>query len=152
MTPDTPNGIGGAIAFVFGACVGSFVCMVAYRLPRDLSIVAPRSYCESCERAIPWWANIPILAYIGLRGRCVMCGAPIPFRHFLAELGLALIALYLYFAFPLPDAIARFVLCVALWIVAIIDSAWRLIPTLITWPVRLGGFFAASTMMPAISS
>ena len=75
--------------------------MVAYRLPRDLSIVTPRSYCESCERALPWWANIPILAYLGLRGRCVMCGAPIPFRHFLAEIGLAFIALYLYFAFPI---------------------------------------------------
>ena len=86
MTLDMPTGIGGAFAFVFGACVGSFVCMVAYRLPRDLSIITPRSYCESCERAIPWWANIPILAYLGLRGRCVMCGAPIPFRHFLAEL------------------------------------------------------------------
>src|SRR6202158_4878907 len=150
MTLDMPIGIGAAIAFLFGASVGSFVCMVAYRLPRDLSIVTPRSYCESCERALPWWANIPILAYIGLRGRCVMCGAPIPFRHFLAEFGLALIALYLYFAFPLPDAIARFVLCAALWIVAIIDSDWRLIPNLITWPGMLVGFLAASLMMPEI--
>jgi leader peptidase (prepilin peptidase)/N-methyltransferase len=133
-----------------GASVGSFVCMVAYRLPRDLSIVTPRSYCESCERAIPWWANIPILAYLGLRGRCVMCGAPIPFRHFLAEFGLAIIALYLYFAFPLPDAIARFVLCAALWVVAIIDYDWRLIPNIVTWPGTLIGFIAASLMMPEI--
>ena len=80
MTLDIPTGIGAAFAFLLGASVGSFVCMVAYRLPRDLSIVTPRSYCESCERAIPWWANIPILAYLGLRGRCVLCGAPIPFR------------------------------------------------------------------------
>src|ERR1700719_1792551 len=147
MTPDAPNPIGAAIAFLFGASVGSFVCMVAYRLPRALSIVALRSYCESCERAIPWWANIPILASLGLRGRCVLCGAPIPFRHFLAELGLALIALYLYFAFPLPDAIARFVLCAALWIIAIIDYDWRLIPNIITWPGALIGFIAAATMM-----
>src|SRR5580700_3592706 len=150
MTPDMPSGIGGAFAFVFGACVGSFVCMVAYRLPRDLSIITPRSYCESCERAIPWWANIPILAYLGLRGRCLMCGAPIPFRHFLAELGLAFISLYLYFAFPLPDAIARFVLCAALWIIAIIDYDWRLIPNIITWPGALVGFIAASTMIPEV--
>ena len=110
MTLDMPTGIGAAIAFLFGASVGSFVCVVAYRLPRDLSIVTPRSFCESCERAIPWWANIPILAYIGLRGRCVMCSAAIPFRHFLAEFGLAIIALYLYFALPIPDAFARLVL------------------------------------------
>jgi len=79
-----------------------------------------------------------------------MCGAPIPFRHFLAEIGLAFIALYLYFAFPLPDAIARFVLCAALWIIAIIDYDWRLIPNIITWPGALVGFIAASTMMPDI--
>lgn len=150
MTLDLPGGIGAAIAFLFGACVGSFVCVVGYRLPRDLSIVTPRSFCESCERAIPWWANIPILAYIGLRGRCLMCGASIPFRHFLAEFGLAIIALYLYLAFPIPDAFARLVLCTVLWIVAIIDYDWRLIPNIITWPGTLVGFAAAALMMPEI--
>src|ERR1700733_5352828 len=125
MNLDVPTGIGAAFAFIFGASVGSFICMVAYRLPRDLSIVSPRSYCESCERALPWWANIPILAYLGLKGRCVMCGAPIPFRHFLAEIGLAFIALYLYF-----------------------DG--RLIPNIITWPGTLIGLVAASTMMPEV--
>ena len=102
-----PDGLGGAIAFLIGAITGSFAPTVAYRMPRDLSILTPRSFCESCERAIPVWANVPILAYIGLRGRCVMCGATIPFRHFLTEVGLAIIALYLYFNFPLGDAIAR---------------------------------------------
>jgi len=150
MNLDVPTGIGAAFAFIFGASVGSFVCMVAYRLPRDLSIVSPRSYCESCERALPWWANIPIFAYLGLKGRCVLCGAPIPFRHFLAEVGLAVIALFLFLAFPLPDAIARFVLCAALWIVAIIDYDWRLIPNIITWPGMLVGLALASLMMPEI--
>ena len=150
MMLDVPTGIGAAFAFIFGASVGSFVCMVAYRLPRDLSVVSPRSYCESCERALPWWANIPIFAYLGLKGRCVMCGAPIPFRHFLAEVGLAVIALFLFLAFPLPDAIARFVLCAALWIVAIIDYDWRLIPNIITWPGMLVGLILASLMMPEI--
>jgi len=150
MTLDVPSGIGAAFAFIFGACVGSFDCMVAYRLPRDLSIVTPRSYCESCERALPWWVNIPIFAYLGLKGRCVLCGAPIPFRHFLAELGLGVIAAFLFLVFPLPDAIARFVLCAALWIVAIIDYDWRLIPNLITWPGMLVGLVMASLMMPEI--
>ena len=150
MTLDIPTGLGATLAFLLGASVGSFACVAAYRLPRDLSIVSPRSFCETCERAIPWWANIPILAYLGLRGRCVMCGAPIPFRHFLAEISLGVTALYLFLAFPLPDAFARFVLCAALWIVAIIDYDWRLIPNLITWPGMLIGFLAASFMMPEI--
>jgi leader peptidase (prepilin peptidase) / N-methyltransferase len=147
---DVPIGIGATIAFLFGASVGSFVCMVGFRLPRDLSIATPRSYCESCERALPWWANIPILAYLGLRGRCVMCGAPIPFRHFLAELGLAIIALYLYLQFPIGDAIARFVFCAALWVVAIVDYDWRLIPNIVTWPGTIVGFFAAALLMPEV--
>ena len=89
MTLDIPDWLGALIAFLFGASVGSFVNVVAYRLPREISIVTPRSFCPECNRPIPWWANIPILAYLGLRGRCLMCGAPIAFRHFMAELSLA---------------------------------------------------------------
>jgi leader peptidase (prepilin peptidase) / N-methyltransferase len=145
-----PGGLGGALAFIIGAIAGSFATTVAFRLPRDLSILTPRSFCESCERAIPVWANVPILAYIGLRGRCLMCGATIPFRHFLTEVGLAVVALYLYFNFPLGDAIARFVLCSALFIVALIDYDWRLIPNLITFPGMLVGFLAAAFLMPEV--
>ncbi|MDO8433991.1 MAG: prepilin peptidase [Candidatus Binatus sp.] len=150
MVLDLPTGIGGAMAFLIGASVGSFVNVVAWRMPRDLSIVAPRSFCESCERTLPLWANIPILAYIGLRGRCVMCGGAIPFRHFLSEAGLAVTALFLFLSFPLPSAIARFAFCAALWIVAVIDYDWRLIPNLITWPGTIIGFLAASLLMPEI--
>jgi leader peptidase (prepilin peptidase)/N-methyltransferase len=150
MTLDMPSGLGATLAFLIGASVGSFASMLAWRLPRELSIVSPGSFCESCERALPWWANIPILAYLGLRGRCLMCSAPIPFRHFLAEISLAITALYLFLAFPLPDAIARFVLCAALWVVAIVDDDGRLIPNLITWPGMIVGFLAASFMIPEV--
>ncbi|HUO06212.1 MAG TPA: prepilin peptidase [Candidatus Binataceae bacterium] len=150
MNSDTPPLLGAVLALAFGASVGSFANVVAWRLPRDMSISTPRSFCESCERAIPWWANIPILAYVGLRGRCLMCGAAIPFRHFLGELALAVTAMYLYFSFPLPGAIARFVFCAALWICAVIDYDWRLIPNLITWPGIPIGFIAAWLMMPEI--
>ncbi len=81
---ELPCGIGGAMAFIVGACVGSFVNVVAYRLPRELSIVTPRSFCPNCNHPIPAWANLPILAYIGLRGRCLICRGAIPFRYFLA--------------------------------------------------------------------
>ena len=100
MGLDIPDWLGALIAFLFGASVGSFANVVAYRLPREISIATPRSFCTECNRPIPWWANIPILAYLGLRGRCLMCGAPIAFRHFLAELALAVAAAYLYLALP----------------------------------------------------
>lgn len=150
MEIDLPAGVGGALAFVIGAAAGSFVNVVAYRLPRDISIVSPRSFCESCERSIPYWANIPIIAYIGLRGRCLMCGAAIPFRNFLAEAALAVTALFLYLNFPLGDAISRFIFCAALFAVALIDYDWRLIPNFITMPGMLVGLLCASLLMPEI--
>jgi leader peptidase (prepilin peptidase)/N-methyltransferase len=150
MTLDIPDWLGALIAFAFGASVGSFVNLIAYRLPREISIVTPRSFCPQCDRPIPWWANIPILAYLGLRGRCIMCGAPIAFRHFMAELALAVTAAYLYLSFPLPDAVARFVFCAALFIVALIDYDWRLIPNIITFPGIPIGLAAATFMIPEV--
>lgn len=150
MTLDVPGWLGGTIAFLFGASIGSFANLVAYRLPRDISIISPRSFCTECNRPIPYWANIPILAYIGLRGRCLMCGAQIPFRHFMAELSLAVAALYLYLSFPFADAAARFALCAALFVIALIDYDWRLIPNLITFPGIPLGLLAATFAMPEI--
>jgi len=150
MTPDIPDWLGTLIAFVFGASIGSFVNVVAYRLPREISIVTPRSFCPACNRSIPWWANIPILAYLGLRGRCILCGAPIAFRHFLAEIALAVTAAYLYLSFPFLDALARFVFCTALFIVALIDYDWRLIPNIITFPGIPIGLAAAVLMIPEV--
>src|SRR5271155_1921254 len=127
-----PRGLGALFAFAIGACVGSFVNVVAYRLPREISIVTPRSYCPRCNRPIPAWANIPILAYVGLRGRCLMCGGAIPFRYFLTELALAAAAAYLFLQFSFGDAIARFGFCAMLYVIALIDYDWRVIPNLIT--------------------
>lgn len=140
----------GAITLALGACVGSFAVTVAYRLPREISIARPGSSCESCQRRIPWWANIPIFAYLALRGRCLMCGAPIAARHLGAELLLALVALYLYVSFPPADATARFVFITALLICSLVDYDWRLIPNLITIPGAAAGFAFAALTMPEV--
>jgi len=147
---ELPAGLGGALAFVLGACVGSFVNVVAFRLPRELSIVRPRSFCPRCERPIPAWANIPIIAFIGLRGRCLMCQQPIPFRYFLTEISLAVAALYLYLSFPLPNALARFVFCAALFAASLIDFDWRIIPDAISLPGIPLGILAATFLVPEI--
>ena len=147
---ELPLGLGGALAFIFGASIGSFVNVVAYRLPRDLSIVRPRSFCPKCNHPIPAWANIPILAYLGLRGRCLVCGGAIPFRYFLTELTLAVTALYLYLGFPLPEAAARFGLCAALFAASLIDYDWRIIPHVISMPGIVIGFLCASFVIPDV--
>jgi leader peptidase (prepilin peptidase)/N-methyltransferase len=147
---ELPRGLGALFAFAFGACVGSFVNVVAYRQPREISIATPRSFCPRCNRPIPAWANIPILAYLGLRGRCLMCGGAIPFRYFLTELALAVAAAHVFLSFPLGDALARFAFCAALYTVALIDYDWRVIPNLITFAGVPIGILAAWLAIPEV--
>src|SRR5260370_9566660 len=84
------------IVFFFGASVGSFVNVVAYRLPRDISIIRPPSFCSLCRHPVPLWSNVPVLGYIALRGKCLRCGGRIAPRYFVTELALGLIAVHLY--------------------------------------------------------
>src|SRR5271168_4108008 len=98
------NVAGALIAFALGACVGSFAGVVAYRLPRELSIVRPRSFCPRCRQPLALWANLPLISYVVLRGHCAGCGGAIGFRYFLIEAALASAALYLYLHFPPADA------------------------------------------------
>jgi leader peptidase (prepilin peptidase)/N-methyltransferase len=76
-----------SIAFLgaFGAAIGSFVNVVAYRLPRRESLVKPRSRCPQCGTQIAGYDNVPVFSWIVLRGRCRHCKAPIPVRYPLVE-------------------------------------------------------------------
>ncbi|WP_413561585.1 prepilin peptidase [Bdellovibrio sp. HCB209] len=77
------------IFFVLGAVFGSFGNVVIYRLPREESIVKPRSYCYSCKSQVKWYDNIPIFSWFILRGKCRNCRAKFSFRYPLVELIMA---------------------------------------------------------------
>ena len=81
-----------AIAFLGGLIAGSFVTVVAHRVPRGESIVGPRSRCPACGAQIAAYDNVPVLSWVLLRGRARCCGATISPRYPLTELGLG--ALY----------------------------------------------------------
>jgi leader peptidase (prepilin peptidase)/N-methyltransferase len=138
------------IVFFFGASIGSFVNVVVYRLPREISIVRPGSFCPHCRRPVPAWANLPVLGYLLLRARCLRCRGWIAPRYFITELGLGLIALHLYMNFPPLDAVARFALCAALFAVSWIDLDWRIIPDVISLPGIAIGLAAAALVMPDV--
>ena len=66
---------------LLGACVGSFTNVVAWRLPRQESVVFPGSHCPKCGHAIRWHDNLPVLGWLLLRGRCRDCDAAISWRY-----------------------------------------------------------------------
>jgi leader peptidase (prepilin peptidase)/N-methyltransferase len=71
--------------FILGACVGSFLNVVVWRLPRGESLVSPPSHCPKCGTPLAWYDNFPIFGWIFLRGRCRYCREPISWRYPIIE-------------------------------------------------------------------
>lgn len=163
--------------FVLGACVGSFLNVVIWRLPHRGTLVThlgktarltlswPPSHCPLCDKPIPFYLNVPILGWLFLRGRCARCHAPIALRYPLVELATALLfaAVFLaYFAGAWNPAIGSFpedtpvlalhlFLITALLAASAIDADWFIIPLEIPMLLALVGLIAAPLIdRPAI--
>lgn len=83
------------LAFIVGACVGSFLNVCITRIPERESVVVPGSHCRSCGTPVALSDNIPLISFLWLRGRCRACGAPIPVRYLIVELLTAALAVIL---------------------------------------------------------
>jgi leader peptidase (prepilin peptidase) / N-methyltransferase len=120
-------------AGVLGAIGGSFLNVVAYRLPRHESLVSPPSHCPKCGTPVKPYDNIPILSYLLLRGRCRSCAEPISPRYPLIE---ALTAALCAGAVLAHDSAAGITLSVVLILIvvpaALIDLEYRIIPNRLT--------------------
>ncbi|MCG8633597.1 MAG: prepilin peptidase [Desulfobacterales bacterium] len=131
------------VVFIFGACVGSFLNVVIYRLPEKKSIVFPGSHCPVCNHTIPFYLNIPVLSYLLIKGRCRFCKTPISARYPVIECltgGLAVLLLH-RFGIGLP-LLFWFVFGCALIVVTFIDIDHQIIPDIISIP---GIFIFASS-------
>jgi leader peptidase (prepilin peptidase)/N-methyltransferase len=124
-----------AFAFAPSLALGSFLNVVAARLPQGRSIVKPRSSCMHCGIEIRARDNIPVLSYALLRGRCRDCGAAIGRRYPAVELATALLAAGCFLKFGATlHALAAAVFCIALVVISAIDIERRIVPNVIVLP------------------
>ncbi len=130
------------IAFVAGLLIGSFLNVCIHRMPKDLSVVRPRSYCPACKALIRWYDNIPLYSYVALRGRCRHCGARIPWRYPLVELLTGLAFFLVVWKLGLSLAALKFCLLSALLIgLAFSDLEERILPDEFTLGGAAAGIF-----------
>src|SRR5215471_7473009 len=126
------------LVFLPGLAIGSFLGVVAARVPLRRSVVRPGSACLSCETPIRWYDNVPVLSYALLRGRCRRCGTRIPPRDLAIELTTALLLVGCVLAFGLTvKAAAAGIACGALVVVTATDLERRIVPNRVVLPAAV---------------
>jgi leader peptidase (prepilin peptidase)/N-methyltransferase len=108
-----------------GACIGSFLNVVVWRLPREESLLFPASHCPRCGTPLAWFDNLPLLSWLLLRARCRHCRAPIALRYPLVEL-----------------------LCAGLWVAMLLARPAGLGPDPSPWLLLAAGWLLASWLLP----
>lgn len=163
-----PSALVWGFVFLFGACIGSFLNVVIYRVPQRLSIVTPRSHCPECKTPVAPWALLPILGFFLTKGRCHHCGAKVSVQYPLVELLTATLTVFIFAHYLSPESViyhltARgsaplgkllygeyFPFFEALWLLYVgialsfIDLEHRILPDVITLPGALISFAIAS--------
>jgi leader peptidase (prepilin peptidase) / N-methyltransferase len=134
-----------ALTAPLGLMIGSFLNVVAYRLPRGESLVTPGSHCTTCGEAVRPWDNIPLLSWLMLRGRCRGCGESISARYPLIELitGVAFAVVAVVNGLDL-DLLIELPFVAMLIAVAGIDLEHKIIPNKILLPMAVWGIGATA--------
>ena len=133
-----------------GLAIGSFLNVLAARMPLKRSVVHPGSACMSCGTEIRWYDNVPLLSYALLRGRCRSCGTGIGLRYPAVELTTGLLVAGCVLAFGLTaDAAVAAVFCVALVAVSATDLEHRIIPNKIVLPAAAVVLAAQTALHPS---
>jgi leader peptidase (prepilin peptidase) / N-methyltransferase len=137
-------------ALVLGLLIGSFLNVVAWRLPRGESLVRPRSKCPACGVQLGALDNVPLLSWLVLRGRCRRCGDPISARYPIVEAATA--ALYVAVVLAADgtrELVLGLLLVTFLVPIALIDLDHRRIPNVLTGPAALAALVAIALLEPA---
>jgi len=137
-------------ATMFGLIIGSFLNVVAYRLPRRESLATPGSHCPSCDEPIKPWHNIPVLSWLLLRGRCRSCKEPIAARYPIVEAVTALLfaAVVAVHQNDTTMLVMGLVLVAFLVPIALIDLDHRRIPNALTLPAAVLALVLGTALDP----
>jgi leader peptidase (prepilin peptidase) / N-methyltransferase len=139
-----------ALTAIFGAVVGSFLNVVAYRLPRSESLVSPGSSCPGCGTPIKPYDNVPVIGWLLLRGRCRACGERISPRYPVIEALTAVLAVSVVLVkHSAHDIVMGLVLVGILVPVALIDLDHRIIPNRITLPAAIAAVAIGLALEPS---
>lgn len=151
---------------IFGACLGSFLNVCIWRIPRGESLARPPSHCGNCGERLSWRDIIPVISYFCRKGRCAHCSATIPLYNVIVELATALILLLLFNRHGLSlDFLIAASLYSLLMVIALIDFHWLGIPNGLVvlllffvlldaaisqkemWPANVSGFAAGGMLL-----
>jgi leader peptidase (prepilin peptidase)/N-methyltransferase len=139
-----------ALSFaVLGLVVGSFLNVCIHRLPRRESIAWPASHCTACQRTLAWFENVPVVAWLALRGRCRTCGARIGLTYPLVELITGAVFAGGYLIYGLTPLLAvRLLFACAMIVLFVIDLQHRILPNVITVPGTVVGLVLSVVLPP----
>src|SRR5919108_2526314 len=140
----------GLLALAPGLALGSFVNVVAVRVPLRRSVVRPASACMSCGTELAWRDNVPLLSYLLLRGRCRSCGETISPRYPAVELATAGLVAASFIAFGLSaDALVSAFFCAVLVAISATDLEHRIVPNRIVLPAAVIVLVAQTALHPS---
>ncbi len=140
----------GILFFLFGIVIGSFLNVCITRIPEEISIISPGSRCPKCGKAIKAYDNVPVFAWIWLKGRCRACGEPISMMYPLVELATGLLFVAAFLEYGITQATVKwlFFTCLIL-VLTITDLRVRLLPDLVTWPGLVAGLLFSAFVPPS---
>jgi leader peptidase (prepilin peptidase)/N-methyltransferase len=131
-----------------GACIGSFLNVCIWRIPRGESVVSPPSHCPQCGHHLPWYENLPLISWLALRGRCRHCHGAISPRYLAVEMLTAAMFEVVWLrivlgGLPLTLAPLWFMVTMLVILTLFIDAKHFIIPNEITYPAAILGLAMA---------
>lgn len=138
-----------ALIALLGLCIGSFLNVCIFRLPRGESLAWPGSRCTSCGRTLSWFENVPIVSWAVLRGRCRTCRTPISWLYPLVELltAVTLVGAYELYGLTAFGGVRALFAC-SLIVLFVTDLQHKILPNVITLPGIVIGFLSSLFLPP----